>query len=41
VTATGKEISCVSCHLPHGSANESLLKVEGGAMVSCLECHQR
>lgn len=41
VTSTGAEISCVSCHLPHGSAYKGLLKADGGAMMSCLECHQR
>ncbi len=37
----GEEVSCVSCHNPHGSANEHLLKVGGGRMMICLECHQK
>jgi predicted CXXCH cytochrome family protein len=41
IEGTDTEISCVSCHEPHGSANQSLLKVGGGPMESCLECHQR
>jgi predicted CXXCH cytochrome family protein len=34
-----KEISCVSCHTPHGSANESLLTSSGGKMAICIDCH--
>ena len=37
----GEEVSCVSCHNPHGSANDHLLKVGGGRMMICLECHQK
>jgi predicted CXXCH cytochrome family protein len=40
VRATETEISCVSCHEPHGSANHALLKGGGGAMEICLDCHQ-
>jgi predicted CXXCH cytochrome family protein len=36
-----KEISCVSCHNPHGSENKSLLNVEGGRFSVCLQCHQK
>jgi predicted CXXCH cytochrome family protein len=36
-----EEISCVSCHNPHGSPNESLLKVGGGRMAICLQCHDK
>jgi predicted CXXCH cytochrome family protein len=36
-----KEISCVSCHQPHGSANKSLLAVGGGTMSICLSCHNK
>lgn len=36
-----KEISCVSCHNPHGSDNKSLLKIEGGRFSVCLQCHQK
>lgn len=35
------EISCVSCHNPHGSPNQSLLRVGGGRMAICLECHDK
>lgn len=38
---SGEEISCVSCHNPHGSQNPALLKVGGGPMGICLECHQK
>jgi len=34
-----EDISCVSCHNPHGSPNQSMLKVGGGRMAICLECH--
>ena len=34
-----EEISCVSCHNPHGSPNEFLLKVPGGRMGICEQCH--
>ncbi len=34
-----KEISCVSCHTPHGSQNESLLTSSGGKMAICMDCH--
>jgi len=36
---TSEEISCVSCHNPHGSQNEGLLKATGGRMESCTQCH--
>jgi predicted CXXCH cytochrome family protein len=36
-----KEISCVSCHQPHGSQNQSLLNVSGGRMMVCLQCHNK
>jgi predicted CXXCH cytochrome family protein len=39
VLRTGDEISCVSCHNPHGSPNEGLLRVPGGKMEICGECH--
>jgi predicted CXXCH cytochrome family protein len=41
VEGTGQEISCVSCHNPHGSQNPALLKVGGGPMGICLDCHQK
>jgi predicted CXXCH cytochrome family protein len=37
--ANGEEISCVACHNPHGSKNESLLKAPGGRMGICDRCH--
>lgn len=37
---SGREISCVDCHSPHGSPNASLLKASGGRMGSCMGCHQ-
>jgi predicted CXXCH cytochrome family protein len=41
VEGTGQEISCVSCHNPHGSQNPALVKVGGGPMGICLDCHQK
>ena len=38
-TKTGDEISCVSCHTPHGSDNDNLLSVAGGKMMVCAKCH--
>jgi predicted CXXCH cytochrome family protein len=35
----GDEISCVSCHNPHGSDNEKLRKFTGGKMDICNQCH--
>ena len=37
--SNGEEISCVSCHNPHGSENEKLFKFPGGRMESCSQCH--
>ncbi len=39
VKKTGEEISCVSCHNPHGSPNQHLLKVGGSPMEVCTQCH--
>lgn len=39
LTRTGEEISCVSCHNPHGSENDHLLTVAGGNMMVCTKCH--
>jgi predicted CXXCH cytochrome family protein len=36
-----EEISCISCHKPHGSENQSLLKASGGSMAVCMQCHQK
>lgn len=36
-----EEISCVSCHQPHGSPNAALLRVSGGSMAVCMQCHQK
>ena len=38
-TKSGDEISCVSCHTPHGSNNLHLLKVGGNPMMICTNCH--
>lgn len=38
---SGEEISCISCHKPHGSENQSLLKVGGGSITACMQCHQK
>jgi predicted CXXCH cytochrome family protein len=39
MTKTGEDISCVSCHNPHGANNEHLLKIGGGPMEVCTQCH--
>lgn len=36
-----QEISCISCHNPHGSSNKALLTVDGGRFALCLQCHQK
>lgn len=42
VSETDKtEISCVSCHNPHGSDNKAMMKVAGGRMAICLNCHNK
>jgi predicted CXXCH cytochrome family protein len=41
IPGTNEEISCVSCHDPHGSENRALLKAAGGRMAICLQCHQK
>lgn len=41
IEGTDKEISCVSCHDPHGSNNHALLKVGGSSMEICMDCHQK
>lgn len=35
----GDEISCISCHNPHGSETENLLNAPGGRMGICEQCH--
>ena len=39
VKKTGEPISCASCHNPHGSPNDHLLRVGGGPMEVCTQCH--
>lgn len=36
---SGEEISCISCHNPHGSEFEKLKKFPGGRMDICSQCH--
>ncbi|TAK51073.1 MAG: hypothetical protein EPO24_16185 [Bacteroidetes bacterium] len=36
---TGEELSCITCHTPHGSHNQSLLKVAGEPTQICSQCH--
>ena len=35
----GDEISCTTCHDPHGTSNERMLRVGGGRMGVCVICH--
>jgi len=35
----GEEISCVTCHNPHGSNFEKLKRFPGGRMDICTQCH--
>jgi predicted CXXCH cytochrome family protein len=39
LATTGKEISCVSCHDPHGSTHSKLLVAENAGMEICSVCH--
>lgn len=39
VAATGKEISCASCHNPHGGAHPKLLVASNKAAELCAQCH--
>ncbi len=39
VPATGEEISCVSCHDPHGTKGPHLLKIGTSTMEVCTQCH--
>jgi predicted CXXCH cytochrome family protein len=36
---SSEEISCATCHNPHGSPNEAMLTMPGGRMESCSQCH--
>jgi len=36
---SGDELSCVSCHNPHGSEDDHLLRFAGGGMEVCSQCH--
>ncbi len=38
-TDTGEEFSCVTCHNPHGSDNQKLLKFPGKTLDVCSQCH--
>ena len=35
----GEELSCASCHNPHGSEHDRLLRSPGGRMGMCMQCH--
>lgn len=35
----GQELSCVTCHNPHGSENEKLFTFPGGRLEVCSQCH--
>jgi len=37
--STGKEISCASCHNPHGSDHSKLLVADNAGMEICSVCH--
>ncbi|MGC8898840.1 MAG: cytochrome c3 family protein, partial [Bacteroidota bacterium] len=37
----GKPLSCVSCHDPHASDNNSLLLARGGYFGLCQSCHKK
>lgn len=39
IAATGEEISCASCHNPHGSANPKLLVAPNKSVELCAKCH--
>jgi predicted CXXCH cytochrome family protein len=36
-----KEITCASCHNPHGSETKSLLRSKGGKYELCASCHSK
>lgn len=38
-TETGEEFSCVTCHNPHGSENEKLMRFPGKTLDVCSQCH--
>ncbi len=39
VAATGEEISCASCHNPHGGTHPKLLMASNKAAEICAQCH--
>lgn len=39
VASTGAEISCASCHNPHGSSHPKLLVASNKAAEICAQCH--
>jgi predicted CXXCH cytochrome family protein len=39
ILKSGEEISCASCHNPHGSENQHLLTVGGNPTMVCAACH--
>lgn len=36
-----KELTCVSCHNPHGADNNNLLRGDGGYFQLCQSCHNK
>ncbi|MBI5215370.1 MAG: cytochrome c3 family protein [Ignavibacteriae bacterium] len=36
---TGEEFSCVTCHNPHGSDNQKMMKFPGETLDVCAQCH--
>lgn len=38
-SSAGDKVQCASCHNPHGTSNEPLLRVSNQASGLCLTCH--